>query len=745
MQNKLKRHIFPKKSIVKRLTLYTCIVILLPAILLCIIFYYFYSTNLDQGVREQFESALTQSAEHVDRLLQQTEEQTWQCLNSMENGVFSQPPDYLMMARDIRHMEETIYASSIIDDMWIYNPEKEIVLSASYGYMKERYCPQKDALKESLKMSTRSGWIKLSSDFIAYFQKLPLYLEGNEKGVSLIEVSCNHLSEGLSFPKTIYPNTRVILFDNKGEMQYTDLEEISELQKLDNYKNSMLNINSNFGSFESENSQKIIHFIRTTRGWFILTMTPIKDLNSSKNAFRVYAIFMFISVVILIIVVSLVYTSYVYSPIHKLWTDSRLLKGENDEQQFSINEYAYIRELLHQYDKECHMLQKKLCAMKPVLRSELLRFLLEGKQCDDLETNLREVDISLDCAISTCLITFHHSKKLPSIEEVRDSICTLSGLYKYCDVIEKELGWFCFVFYWNNEMTNLEIEDATIKSAVNLSEYFQSCFEIQLTAGIGSAEKSVTYLFDSYQRALLVSRSRFIKDGEIISYRQVCIRPEREYYYPIQLEMQIIQAVRSGNLEECKKSFQEVFRKNTMERSLDPNTANCLFFDLIGTLIKIKNDPMIKSKELFDEQALENIFQCQTFQEIYEDISSLLEKVCQGIHLGKKQSYEEIIHKVESYIHSHYVENDLSQTQIAEIFGLSQPMLSALFKQYTGTNMVDYINQLRVEHAKRLLCGKDVKITDIFSESGFGSVKSMIRIFKRYEGMTPGQFREKHL
>lgn len=73
--------------------------------------------------------------------------------------------------------------------------------------------------------------------------------------------------------------------------------------------------------------------------------------------------------------------------------------------------------------------------------------------------------------------------------------------------------------------------------------------------------------------------------------------------------------------------------------------------------------------------------------------------------------------------------------------------VSKLFKEKTGQNILYYINMVRIENAKKLLreSRQDTGIGEIGKETGFTNSNSFIRIFKKYEEMTPGKYRELNL
>ena len=79
---------------------------------------------------------------------------------------------------------------------------------------------------------------------------------------------------------------------------------------------------------------------------------------------------------------------------------------------------------------------------------------------------------------------------------------------------------------------------------------------------------------------------------------------------------------------------------------------------------------------------------------------------------------------------------------IADQFHLSGPYLSRYFKDQMGMNFADYLCRLRIAQAKELMKDSSLSIQEISARVGYNSSNSFIRTFKRYESVTPGQFRE---
>lgn len=91
------------------------------------------------------------------------------------------------------------------------------------------------------------------------------------------------------------------------------------------------------------------------------------------------------------------------------------------------------------------------------------------------------------------------------------------------------------------------------------------------------------------------------------------------------------------------------------------------------------------------------------------------------------------------YVQNHYREK-LTLEDLANQTYLSKTYLSRLFTKRLGISFTGYLELLRLSHAKRLLAGRDT-LGKIAEDSGFPSANAMILAFKRYWGVTPGEYR----
>lgn len=97
-----------------------------------------------------------------------------------------------------------------------------------------------------------------------------------------------------------------------------------------------------------------------------------------------------------------------------------------------------------------------------------------------------------------------------------------------------------------------------------------------------------------------------------------------------------------------------------------------------------------------------------------------------------------------AYIEEHYREN-LSIPQIAKAVSVNPVYLNKLFKLSTGKTISEYLNYYRIEASKSLLLGPDATVASVSAGLGYNDVRSFIRFFKKFTGVTPKDFRQQNL
>lgn len=104
-------------------------------------------------------------------------------------------------------------------------------------------------------------------------------------------------------------------------------------------------------------------------------------------------------------------------------------------------------------------------------------------------------------------------------------------------------------------------------------------------------------------------------------------------------------------------------------------------------------------------------------------------------------STEAQIQNIIKYIIENF-EKPITLNSLSALFGFHPKYLSRAFKRYVGTPPITYLNIVRINNAKALLCGAGITLETIAFSCGFNSLTSFGRVFKKLTGITPGQYRE---
>lgn len=131
------------------------------------------------------------------------------------------------------------------------------------------------------------------------------------------------------------------------------------------------------------------------------------------------------------------------------------------------------------------------------------------------------------------------------------------------------------------------------------------------------------------------------------------------------------------------------------------------------------------------------------------DILRMVNRVADELFGAQKtdvwEQPEEKNHMVElakEYVEEHYYEN-LTLTDVAQKVGISPSYLSTLFQKQMGKGFVDYLNEIRIEHACTYLQQHYLKTYEIAYKVGFKDEKYFSKVFKKVTGRPPSEYRKK--
>jgi len=186
-----------------------------------------------------------------------------------------------------------------------------------------------------------------------------------------------------------------------------------------------------------------------------------------------------------------------------------------------------------------------------------------------------------------------------------------------------------------------------------------------------------------------------------------------------------------------KKLLDTIYRENIQEKDLSPERIKCLIYNIYNTILKTVWELNVDIEE--NLQVNEFLLQ-EDIRKIFSKFNEKVGSICEIIKCEKENKNKKLINKVILYIDNNLTDYNLNLSTIEQKFNRSGKYLSKVFKEETNCNFVDYINSKKVELAKEYLAS--LSISDTCEKVGLASMSTFMRVFKKYTGLSPGQYQE---
>ena len=149
---------------------------------------------------------------------------------------------------------------------------------------------------------------------------------------------------------------------------------------------------------------------------------------------------------------------------------------------------------------------------------------------------------------------------------------------------------------------------------------------------------------------------------------------------------------------------------------------------------------------MIKENSQQNLWYDDYMKALLVELLIFLSRCFSKEHLELQNDYANTNQKilnVISYINEFYM-NDISLSSISKAFYVSPEYLARIFKKATGITCIEYINNVRIKEACKLLAKSNMKITEIFERVGFNNLAYFEKVFKKICGCTASDYRKQH-
>lgn len=269
-------------------------------------------------------------------------------------------------------------------------------------------------------------------------------------------------------------------------------------------------------------------------------------------------------------------------------------------------------------------------------------------------------------------------------------------------------------------------------------DFISGNFQIYFTASV-SGRHEFLHLNEAYNEA--VSIAYYGKpDDETLEARIDF------YQRDVEDDLNIIDAgferkftnyLRGHSITEAKACLKEFFDSCGVYL---PEYGPMMKYDILLIILKAMPE---KGRNAFIEQTspFSKLDKCKSFSAVEHAFYSMLD-AAEGFLPAANKGTNKFCDPIIGYVREKYSDVNLSITMIAENFNMNPHYISLQFKEQTGESLKTYINFVRIEQAKKILLATPKKLEEIANMVGFIDNNAFIRVFKKFEGITPGKYRE---
>ncbi|HBE76717.1 MAG TPA: hypothetical protein DDW65_02885 [Firmicutes bacterium] len=342
------------------------------------------------------------------------------------------------------------------------------------------------------------------------------------------------------------------------------------------------------------------------------------------------------------------------------------------------------------------------------------------------------------------IVTSHNNEQTP-ILELTIQRCLMETLEeeKNCWVGRSGVGGLALLVLlpvdpkpeiWQ-EVTAQMIEGLRIKVAL--------WNEVRLTAGVAEPVRQITEVPAGFRRAV-----RALEYHVKLGRGQTIFATDVEWTEPIDpldlepLTNKVMQALRLGDKEVACRETRELLDFVAKYRPLTSRYAQSV---CVGLLTEISRDLYEWSSDLAnDPEESGPLWEPLLNFDTIDDLTTWMEGIIGNLteRVGNRHQHKNrwVLDTTCQFIAENYART-ISVQDIAEYVHLTPNYLSSIFKAEMGVKLVDYLTEVRIERAKKLLNTTTARIYEIAEAVGFPNDSYFGTVFKRHVGVTPAEFR----
>lgn len=263
--------------------------------------------------------------------------------------------------------------------------------------------------------------------------------------------------------------------------------------------------------------------------------------------------------------------------------------------------------------------------------------------------------------------------------------------------------------------------------------------------GVSSLHQGLGELRTAYMEALSMRKRAFCRNlfaarmGEEEMHVPEKLVQEAEKLTGATARLQRVQLIGTDREEELVKVWKQFFYEVENGRIMPWQYELCMqeFFEDVAktyrSALEEEDALPVELSELFEKDCI-----AEYEGELLTFVVALHKKINSQLDANRNsQKMQQAV----AYIEENFAK-DLNMAVVSNYISMNYSLFSYSFKQYTGSNFVNYLKDIRMREAKRLLAETDLKVTEISQEVGYDNEKHFMKIFKASCGVSPSEYRK---
>jgi len=291
-------------------------------------------------------------------------------------------------------------------------------------------------------------------------------------------------------------------------------------------------------------------------------------------------------------------------------------------------------------------------------------------------------------------------------------------------------------------IVNIDKDDRNVKEVVNelLPKLKQEGEYIYFTIVTSETYSDVSELNKIYSKVFEIAKNRKLtQETQVLSEGLVSIH-QGNFYFSIEQAEQLSNALINGRAHEATQQVNKLLEYN-FKKEVNGFYISLLSTEIINCCVKALTELYNEIPENFDVNIVySEIDLCSSITQVINLCGNFVNSVACYANSHKKEN-DYIIDSVKDYIKNNYAQ-DIYLDLLADKLNITKTYLSSYFKNKTGVNLSDYINNYRIKEAIDILESTSMKVQDIGAMVGFPNTNTFIRLFKKYTGNAPGEYRK---